>query len=190
MGQLQPVNTKGPGEVRDLLKIDEQRQEVWVSATFDSKIERHTYRVSLNGKKRERVTEWGWDHTTRISPSGNFLIDTCSRANQPAQTRLLDRKGNLQRLLNPNVPDRLRHVQISSPEFMRVETRDGYRLDAMLIVPPDFDPSKTTIMDKDSLFLESKLAIDSLKNTQASLKFNLSEGNRYKITFLQPFFNC
>ena len=142
MGQLQRVITKGPGEVRDLLKIDEQRQEVWVSATFDSKIERHTYRVSLNGKKRERVTEWGWDHTTRISPSGNFLIDTCSRANQPAQTRLLDRKGNLQRLLNPNVPDRLRHVQISSPEFMQVETRDGYRLDAMLIVPPDFDPSK------------------------------------------------
>ena len=48
----------------------------------------------------------------------------------------------------------------------------------------NFDSSKTTIMDKDSLFLDSELAMDSLKNTQANLKFNLSEGNRYKITFL------
>lgn len=48
----------------------------------------------------------------------------------------------------------------------------------------NFDSSKATIMDKDSLFLDSELAMDSLKNTQANLKFNLSEGNRYKITFL------
>ena len=48
----------------------------------------------------------------------------------------------------------------------------------------NFDSSKITIMDKDSLFLDSELAMDSLKNTQANLKFNLSEGNRYKITFL------
>lgn len=48
----------------------------------------------------------------------------------------------------------------------------------------NFDSSKTIIIDKDSLFIDSELAIDPLKNTQANLKFNLSEGNRYKITFL------
>ncbi|MEC8247807.1 MAG: hypothetical protein VX070_00100, partial [Bacteroidota bacterium] len=40
------------------------------------------------------------------------------------------------------------------------------------------------VMDKDSLFLESFLSLDSLKNTDANLKFNKTEGNRYKITFL------
>jgi dipeptidyl-peptidase-4 len=140
-GELVRAVTSGPGEVRDLLKINESLQEIWVSATFDSRIERHTYRVALSGDEPIRVTEPGWDHSTQVSPSGNFLIDTCSTAGRPTQVRLLDREGEVRRLLNPNVPDRLRHVKIVAPEFMQVEARDGHRLDAMLIVPPDFDPS-------------------------------------------------
>ena len=140
-GELKKALTSGPGEVRDLLKIDEDHQEVWVSATFDSLIERHTYRVALSGEQQLRLTELGWDHSTQVSPSGNFLIDTCSSVGRPTQVRLLDREGEVRRLLNPNVPDRLRHVKMMEPEFMRVEARDGHRLDAMLIVPPDFDPT-------------------------------------------------
>ncbi len=141
-GELIKAVTSGPGEVRDLLKVEENLQEIWVSATFDSLVERHTYRLALSGEKQLRLTELGWDHSTQVSPSGNYFIDTRSNANRPTQVRLLNREGELQRLLNPNAPDRLRHVRISEPEFLQVEARDGHRLDAMLILPPDFDPTE------------------------------------------------
>jgi hypothetical protein len=82
---------------------------------------------------------------------------------------------------------RIRASEKDSLNFKAVSSTlkldDVFKLSSSIPIA-NFDPSKTTIIDKDSLFLESKLAIDSLKNTQASLKFNLSEGNRYKITFL------
>jgi hypothetical protein len=39
-------------------------------------------------------------------------------------------------------------------------------------------------MDKDSLFLKTNMFIDSENNTELNLKFDLNEGNRYKITML------
>jgi hypothetical protein len=39
-------------------------------------------------------------------------------------------------------------------------------------------------MDKDSLFLKTNMFIDSINNTELNLKFDLSEGNRYKIAML------
>ena len=48
----------------------------------------------------------------------------------------------------------------------------------------DFNQEKVSVMDKDSLFLKTNMLIDSENNTELNLKFDLNEGNRYKITML------
>jgi len=48
----------------------------------------------------------------------------------------------------------------------------------------DFNQDKVSVMDKDSLFLKTNMFIDSINNTELNLKFDLSEGNRYKIAML------
>ena len=48
----------------------------------------------------------------------------------------------------------------------------------------DYNHDKVSVMDKDSLFLKTNMFIDSENNTELNLKFDLNEGNRYKITML------
>lgn len=140
-GDLEQTLTSGPGEVRSIVKVDEERGELWFTATFDSRIENHAYRVSLAGGDAMRVTELGWSHSVRVSPSGEYLIDTASQAARPIQVRLIDRDGEVRQLLEPNLPDRLRHVRILAPETLQVEARDGHLLDAQIIRPYDFNPN-------------------------------------------------
>lgn len=133
----------------------------------------------------------------RISPLADSIAVTTSK--EPEKDTLnywvRPRKLNVDSLLfevayyaqKDTVSVRIRASEKDSLSFKAVSSTlkldDVFKLSSSIPIA-NFDPSKTTIIDKDSLFLESKLAIDSLKNTQASLKFNLSEGNRYKITFL------
>ncbi len=82
---------------------------------------------------------------------------------------------------------RIKPLEIDSLSFEAVST--NLKLNSLFklranIPLNEIDASKTIVMDKDSLFLESSLSLDSLKNTDANLKFNTTEGNRYKITFL------
>ena len=48
----------------------------------------------------------------------------------------------------------------------------------------EVDPSKTIIIDQDSIYIDSHLSIDELTNTQINLKFDLNEDNRYKVIFM------
>ena len=82
---------------------------------------------------------------------------------------------------------RIKPLEIDSLSFEAVST--NLKLNSLFKLRANIplngiDASKTIVMDKDSLFLESSLSLDSLKNTDANLKFNTTEGNRYKITFL------
>src|SRR5205823_12908268 len=60
----------------------------------------------------------------------------------PVQVRLLDATGKLARVIDENKIEALRQYKLGAPEFLQVKTRDGFPMEAMMIKPPDFDPSK------------------------------------------------
>jgi dipeptidyl-peptidase-4 len=45
------------------------------------------------------------------------------------------------RVLDSNTASALGEFKLSKPEFLTVSTRDGFAMEAMMIKPPDFDPS-------------------------------------------------
>lgn len=45
-------------------------------------------------------------------------------------------------MVEANAVAALNDYKLSTPEFLRVKTRDGFVMEAMMIKPPDFDPSR------------------------------------------------
>lgn len=141
-GQLIRPLTSGRWEVRTLYGVDEKNGWVYFSSTKDSPIAENVYRVRLTGGNVERLTrDDGW-HTASFDPTFTHFVDTWSDAATPPQARLYRADGTLERVINDNRVPELAQYKINKPEFLNVMTRDGFQMEAMMIKPPDFDPSK------------------------------------------------
>jgi dipeptidyl-peptidase-4 len=60
----------------------------------------------------------------------------------PPTASLFDATGKLVRVIAENKVAALAEYRLGKPEFVHVPARDGFVMEAMLIKPPDFDPSK------------------------------------------------
>ncbi len=141
-GQLIRPLTSGRWEVRTLYGVDEKNGWVYFSSTKDSPIAENVYRVRLTGGNVERLTQDNGWHTASFDPTFTHFVDTWSDAATPPQARLYRADGTLEHVINDNRVPELAQYKINKPEFLNVMTRDGFTMEAMMIKPPDFDPSK------------------------------------------------
>jgi dipeptidyl-peptidase-4 len=141
-GQLIKRLTDGKWEIRSVYGVDEANGWIYFSSIKDSPIAENVYRVRTDGGPVERVSQGeGW-HSASFNKNFSQFVETWSDAATPAQTRLRAADGSLVRVINENNVDALAQYKLSSPEFVKVKTRDGFEMDAMMIKPTDFDPSK------------------------------------------------
>ncbi len=141
-GQQITQLTNGKWEIRDLYGVDEKNGYVYFSATKDSHIAANAYRVSLRGGQPERLTRGDGLHLAAFNSTYTHFVENWSDVNTPPQVRLNRADGSLERVINSNRVDVLSQYKLSKPEFMQVKTRDGFEMEAMMIKPPDFDPSR------------------------------------------------
>ena len=140
-GDLQRQLTNGKWEVRNLYGVDEKNGWVYFSATKDSHIAENIYRVRLSGGEPERLSKGdGW-HAAAFNKTFTHYVENWSDASTPTQTRLFRSDGTLVRVINENKVDVFGQYRLSKPEFLQVKTRDGFEMEAMMIKPPNFDPS-------------------------------------------------
>ncbi|MFN0141745.1 MAG: S9 family peptidase [Pyrinomonadaceae bacterium] len=141
-GKLIRRVTSGKWEVRTVYGVDAASEFIYFSGTKDSHIAENVYRVRTSGGEPERLTQGiGW-HTAIFNKELTHFADMWSDVNNPAQTRLYRADGSLVRVINENKVDVLAQYKLGVPEFMRVKTRDGFEMEALMIKPADFDPSK------------------------------------------------
>ncbi len=141
-GEMERQLTGGRWEVRKVYGVDEQAGWVYFSATMDSHIAEQVYRTSLTGGPIEKITSGDGTHIATFNRSFSHFVDVASDVNTPPQTRLRKSDGTTVRIINENKVDALAQYKLSKPEFTQVKTRDGFAMEAMMIKPPDFDPSK------------------------------------------------
>jgi dipeptidyl-peptidase-4 len=141
-GQLTRRITDGKWEVRTLYGVDEAGGWVYFSGTKDSPIAENIYRVKLTGGEVDKLTEVRGNHAASFNSTLTHFIDTWSDVNTPPQTRLFKADGTLERVLNENRVTALNDFKLGRPEFLKVKNRDGFEMEAQMIKPPDFDPSK------------------------------------------------
>ena len=134
--------TDGKWEMRQLLGLDEQGGWLYFSGTERSHIGNDIYRVRLDGSELTRLSVARGTHRAQFSPSFTHYVDTWSDIVTPSQVRLHTIDGAETRVIDANAVSALGEFRLSQPEFLQLPNRDNFVMEAMMIKPPNFDPSR------------------------------------------------
>ena len=135
--------TKGSWDVIDFLGIDESSNTIYYSSAEISSIQKSIYSIQLDGTNKIDLTkEVGYNEAEFLSGM-KFFIHTYSNGNTPAKISLCKNDGSLVRVLQENseLNERLKNYNLSKKEFLKINA-NGVSLNAWMIKPPNFDPSK------------------------------------------------
>jgi dipeptidyl-peptidase 4 len=134
--------TKGEWEVSAVDALDEGKGLVYFTGTAKSPLERHLYRVSLDGSAISRITIHNGTHGVNMAPDASAFVDTYSDVITPPRQDVARADGSLLRVINENKVAELADYHLPAPQFLSMKTHDGVALNAVMIKPPDFDASK------------------------------------------------
>jgi dipeptidyl-peptidase 4 len=141
-GTLLKQITGGKWDVQTFYGVDEPHGWIYFAGTERSPIGMDVYRVKIDGSSLTRLSQTPGTHSATFNPSMTMYVGTWSDASTPTETRLHHADGTEVRVIDKNEVAALKEYKLSKPEFVEVKTKDGFTLEAMLIKPPDFDPSK------------------------------------------------
>ena len=139
--QVRQVTT-GRWDIRTFYGIDEASGLIYFSAAERSPIGVDIYRVKLDGSGFTRLSKTPGTHRATFNPSYTQYVDAWSDINTPTQVRLHKADGTEVRVIEANDVAALAEYRLSKPEFLQVKTRDGFVMEAMMLKPPDFNPSR------------------------------------------------
>jgi dipeptidyl-peptidase-4 len=131
--------TKGEWEVSSLDTVDESKGLVYFTAAEKSPLERHLYRVALEGSGFTRLTKEEGTHAAVFAPNAAAFHDTHSTTAAPPRQDLYRADGSRIAAINENQVAELADYHLSPVEFLTVKSRDGVLLNASIIKPPNFD---------------------------------------------------
>jgi dipeptidyl-peptidase-4 len=134
--------TDGRWDVRTLYGVDEGQRWIYFDAGARRHIDTDIYRIAIDGGAPARISRTEGSHRATFNPSFSHYLDVWSTATMPAQVRLHAANGDEARLIDANRVASHADYQLSTPEFIEVKARDGFVMDAMMIKPPDFNPSR------------------------------------------------
>jgi len=141
-GSLINQVTSGKWEARTLHGVDESGGWIYFSGTERSPIGGDVYRIRLDGTGMQRLSAAEGTHSAEFSPSFAYYTDTWSTITSPPQTRLHKSDGTEVRTIAGNRVAAAGEYRLSRPEFLQVKARDGFVMEAVMIKPPNFDPSR------------------------------------------------
>jgi dipeptidyl-peptidase 4 len=152
-GNLVRQLTAGPGNVAEIVYVDEAGRQVYFTAVGREPDRdpyfTHLYRVSLDGGEPQLLTPEDADHSVAFSPSGRFFVDTYSRLNLPPVTTLRSADGKEVVELERGDVEILLGTGWQFPERFRAKARDGVTdVYGVIFRPTSFDPGiKYPILD-------------------------------------------
>lgn len=143
-GKLIRQVTTGNWEVAKFLGLDETKNLVYFMSTEDGSTQRQLYRIGLDGKGKTRLSQGAGTHSVTFNPSFTYFIDDYSSASSPSNYGLFKADGKLVKVLQDNaeLKKRMEGLQIAPKTFFEVTTSQGIKLNAWMIKPLNFDPTK------------------------------------------------
>jgi len=138
-GRLIKQITREPLQVKEILLVDEGTRTIYFHGTEADRLQKHLFRVSLNGKGLKRLTAEAGSHTCTVAPGGTFFTDNLATLAQPTRLILRDEKGGEVRLLGDQKLPALDEYALGTSEIFTIPSGDGYDLPARWILPPNLD---------------------------------------------------
>ena len=144
--------TSGPWAVRQILRVDEADQVVYLVASGlvdEDPYRRTVCRVGLDGSGFTRITDDDLDHVVTVSPDQLCFLDSASTVDTPPVTTVRDWSGRVLVELERADVSRLEATGWTAPERFRVTAADGVTdLYGVLYRPRNFDPAgRYPVMD-------------------------------------------
>jgi dipeptidyl-peptidase-4 len=146
-GKLKSQVTTGPGNVSELIRVDEKTRTLWYLcvgkvAGMDPYF-RQLCRTGMDGKRFAVLTPEVGDHEITFSPTGNYVIDSYSQPNVAPVTVLRDANGKVLNTLERADISRLLATGWKPPKPITVKARDGVTdLYGLMYTPTSMDPTK------------------------------------------------
>jgi dipeptidyl-peptidase-4 len=144
-GKLKNQVTKGNWEVVSYYGFDEKNKTIFYQSTENGSINRDIYRIGLDGKSKVRLTSKVGTSAATFSPNFQYFINTFSSNLQPTTYTLNESKtGKEIQVIENNqaLADKLKAYNLPAKEFFVLKTAKGNELNAWILKPKDFDPSK------------------------------------------------
>jgi len=127
---------------RSVVGIDEPGGWVYFTALEKSPLERHLYRVRLDGSGFTRLSQEEGTHNVSLSPTGKQYVDRYSSIRSPAVARMHSADGTpLFTIAEPRV-ERLAKFNLQYASLFTIPARDSFPLPAQILKPSDFDPAR------------------------------------------------
>src|SRR5690606_9478400 len=136
--------TKGDWEVTRYLGFDEASGFVYYLSTEDSSMERHLYRIKIDGTAKERLTEHAGMNSVNMTRDYAYYVTTVSNNEMPTRVSIHQADGTELKVLEDNAEllATMSEYALPTREFLTVPAADGTPLNAWIIKPVDFDPNK------------------------------------------------
>ncbi len=144
-GKLRNQITKGNWEVTSFYGFDEKNGYVYYQSVEQGSINRDVNKIRLDGKNKVRLTNRTGVNRATFSPNFDFFINSFSSVTEPTSFSLHTSKDGkqIQSIVdNKELASKLAGYNLPTKEFFVITTEKGHQLNAYIIKPKDFDPSK------------------------------------------------
>lgn len=139
-GKLHKQLTTGAWVVNNFHGFGAQN-EIFITTTQESPLERHLYCVNLKNGKGKKLTEKGGTHTVILNGNGTYFFDNFSSTTTPLDVSIKTKDGghfeNLIQVENPLAEYKLGEMTID-----KIKGNGGHDLYYRIFKPIDFDPNK------------------------------------------------
>jgi len=144
-GRLRRQLTRGSWDVTSVAGVDTAASVVYFTASAESPMTRAVISADLdaNGEARLLVGGRGM-RSASFSHDFSLFLETASTVSTPPVVSLRDRSGALLRTVEDNsaLAARIAALDLREPEFIDVSAADGTRLNAWIMKPRTFDPTR------------------------------------------------
>ncbi|MCB8999602.1 MAG: S9 family peptidase [Bacteroidales bacterium] len=141
--EIKPI-TSGPWDISGYIGYDEAKKTLYYESHEQGVIHQDVYSIRTDGTHKKRISdEDGWS-SADFSNSFKYYILIHSSANIPPKYTLCDSKGKHIRILEDNaeLQKTMKEYGFAKREFLQVPGEMNTKLNAWIIKPVDFDPSK------------------------------------------------
>lgn len=134
--------TNGNWQVKDVIKTDDKKQQVWFTVRKDNSARTDLMTVKKDGSGLKQLTSGPYTHQVSLSPGGNYFIDNYSNVSTPESMAVFKSDGRLLKQIATAKGTAFDEYAIARTELLRVPSGDGYDLPVLVTWPLHFDSTK------------------------------------------------
>ncbi|XZF14417.1 DPP IV N-terminal domain-containing protein [Chitinophagaceae bacterium MMS25-I14] len=140
-GKLLRQLTKGEWLVNEIVGFNKDKNEIIITASKESPLEKHSYTVNWKTGKLTRLDAEAGTHTVSVSDDGKYVFDVFTAAGVPKKSVVRSTDGSFSKVLF-DAPDPLAAYSRPVIKNITLKADDGTQLYGKLVLPLNFDSTK------------------------------------------------